>query len=82
MLDEEPAEPSPTVCHAEACAIQDCLRRRNFSETRCAQAIDALYACCARMYDADSSARAIACPQPHLLRLKLQQRAQEQQSKR
>ncbi|KAK9324898.1 hypothetical protein V1517DRAFT_255145 [Lipomyces orientalis] len=70
-------EPSPKVCHAEACAIQDCLRRSGYSERRCSAAIDALYACCKRMYDHDPSARAIACPDPGLLDIKLAQRARE-----
>ncbi|KAK9474959.1 uncharacterized protein V1510DRAFT_360115 [Dipodascopsis tothii] len=72
------AESSPTVCHAEACAIQNCLRRTQYNERRCTAAIDALYACCKKMYEADGEARAIACPQPELLRLKLEQRAREQ----
>ncbi|KAK9235213.1 hypothetical protein V1525DRAFT_410587 [Lipomyces kononenkoae] len=73
-----PSEPSPNVCHAEACAIQDCLRRANYNERRCRSAIDALYACCKKMYDEDGDARAIACPQPDLLKLKLDQRTREE----
>ncbi|KAK9356408.1 hypothetical protein V1523DRAFT_401767 [Lipomyces doorenjongii] len=89
-------EPSPKVCHAEACAIQgiyntafvqavrgifddaiDCLRRTNYNERRCTAAIDSLYACCKKMYEENREARAIACPQPEQLKLKLEQRAKE-----
>ncbi|KAK9245131.1 hypothetical protein V1506DRAFT_539255 [Lipomyces tetrasporus] len=70
-------EPSPKVCHAEACAIQDCLRRTGYNERRCSAAIDALYACCKKMYGQDEGARAIACPEPGLLNIKLEQRARE-----
>ncbi|KAK7202555.1 Cx9C motif-containing protein 4, mitochondrial [Myxozyma melibiosi] len=69
--------PSPTVCHAEACAIQDCLKRANYNESRCTAAIDALYSCCKKMYDENPSARAIACMKPELLELKMDQRRRE-----
>ncbi|KAK9463246.1 uncharacterized protein V1516DRAFT_667254 [Lipomyces oligophaga] len=75
VFDPPPA--SPTVCHAEACAIQDCLRRTNYNESRCTAAIDALYACCKAMYDENPDARAIACVKPDLLKLKLAQRERE-----
>ncbi|KAK9387368.1 hypothetical protein V1515DRAFT_601606 [Lipomyces mesembrius] len=70
-------EPSPKACHAEACAIQDCLRRTNYNERRCTAAIDSLYACCKKMYAENPEARAIACPQPEQLKLKLEQRTKE-----
>ncbi|KAK9467978.1 hypothetical protein V1512DRAFT_236281 [Lipomyces arxii] len=70
-------EPSPKVCHSEACAIQNCLQRFNYNERRCTAAIDALYACCKKMYQDDPDSRAIACPKPDLLELKLEQRARE-----
>ncbi|KAK9456907.1 hypothetical protein V1511DRAFT_495650 [Dipodascopsis uninucleata] len=68
---------SPTKCHPEACAIQNCLQRSQYNERRCTAAIDSLYECCRKMYEQDPSARAIACPKPDLLKLKLEQRAKE-----
>ncbi|KAK9383325.1 uncharacterized protein V2V93DRAFT_364849 [Kockiozyma suomiensis] len=76
-MPSEPKPASPTTCHAEACAIQDCLRRSNYNEARCTSAIDMLYSCCKKMYDADPDARAIACMKPELLELKMDQRRRE-----
>ncbi|KAK9475690.1 hypothetical protein V1514DRAFT_339329 [Lipomyces japonicus] len=71
------AEPSSTVCHKEACAIQNCLQRWRYDESKCTDAIDALYACCSNMYVQDPTARAVACPRPDLLSLKIEQRSQQ-----
>lgn len=62
----------------EQCAIQACLRRNQYNESRCTEVIDALYDCCAAMYQRQGLAeKNVCCPKRPLLELKMKQRAQE-----
>lgn len=62
-------------CKPQACAIQDCLKRRRYDESKCTAAIDALYACCAKFYrEQGRDASSVCCPRADLLELKVQQR--------
>ncbi|PTB47110.1 hypothetical protein M441DRAFT_53785 [Trichoderma asperellum CBS 433.97] len=61
-------------CHPRACAIQDCLVKNNYNETRCQNAVKALYECCEAFYQRyGDDATSPSCPLPKLLRLKIQQ---------
>ncbi|PTB64154.1 hypothetical protein BBK36DRAFT_1135996 [Trichoderma citrinoviride] len=58
-------------CHPRAV---HCLTKNNYNEARCQDAVKALYECCDafyRRYGDDASSP--SCPQPKLLRLKMQQ---------
>ncbi|KAG6136924.1 hypothetical protein E4U22_007544 [Claviceps purpurea] len=60
-------------CRPRACAIQDCLARNNYDDAKCQQVIMALYECCHAFYQRHGDdARTPSCPQPDVLRLKLQ----------
>ncbi|ESA43998.1 DUF1903-domain-containing protein [Neurospora crassa] len=62
-------------CHPRACAIQNCLTRNGFDESKCQKQIDALYECCNAFYEKNSeSASTVSCPKASLLRLKMEQR--------
>ncbi|ODN93583.1 hypothetical protein L198_05452 [Cryptococcus wingfieldii CBS 7118] len=39
------------ACHPEACAIQSCIMKNNYDESRCQKQIEALYRCCSNMYE-------------------------------
>ncbi|PUU82395.1 hypothetical protein B9Z19DRAFT_1017821 [Tuber borchii] len=63
-------------CLPRACAIQDCLRKNNYNESRCTDLIDALYDCCLELYKRDGpGANRTCCPKEGLLKLKIKQRA-------
>ncbi|RPA96949.1 DUF1903-domain-containing protein [Choiromyces venosus 120613-1] len=69
-------------CHPRACAIQDCLVRNNYNESRCTDLIDALYDCCSELYKRDGpGANSTCCPKESLLKLKMKQRAEEKGSR-
>ncbi|PNS18986.1 hypothetical protein CAC42_6081 [Sphaceloma murrayae] len=56
-------------CHARACAIQNCLQKNQFDQSRCEKEIDALYECCNAFYQRDGdTAQNPGCPQASLLR--------------
>ncbi|KAI0899385.1 DUF1903-domain-containing protein [Annulohypoxylon nitens] len=75
-LDSKPA------CHPRACAIQDCLAKNNYNEAKCSRFIDALYECCDAFYRKHGdNATSASCPKASLLRLKLKQRQDEQNSR-
>ncbi|KAH0284464.1 hypothetical protein KCU62_g8258, partial [Aureobasidium sp. EXF-3399] len=64
-------------CHPRACAIQDCIQKNGFDESKCQKQIDALYECCNAFYEKNGdSASTLSCPKAGLLRLKMKQRAQ------
>ncbi|TGZ84471.1 DUF1903-domain-containing protein [Ascodesmis nigricans] len=74
----EKALQSDPPCFPRACAIQSCLRRNQYNEARCTEVIDALYDCCAAMYQREGLAeKNVCCPKRPLLELKMKQRAQE-----
>ncbi|EGO52813.1 hypothetical protein NEUTE1DRAFT_118942 [Neurospora tetrasperma FGSC 2508] len=61
-------------CHPRACAIQNCLTRNGFDESKCQKQIDALYECCNAFYEKNGeSASTVSCPKASLLRLKMEQ---------
>lgn len=63
------------------CAIQTCLQKNNYDESRCTYLIDMLYECCAELYKREGSGakntNTTCCPKESLLRLKMKQRAEE-----
>ncbi|KAK1778836.1 DUF1903-domain-containing protein [Copromyces sp. CBS 386.78] len=62
-------------CHPRACAIQNCLNRNGFDESKCQKLVDALYECCNAFYEKNGdSASTVSCPKANLLRLKMEQR--------
>ncbi|KAK3334783.1 DUF1903-domain-containing protein [Neurospora tetraspora] len=62
-------------CHPRACAIQNCLTRNGFDESKCQKLVDALYECCNAFYEKNGdSASTVSCPKANLLRLKMEQR--------
>ncbi|KAG9547259.1 hypothetical protein KCU77_g21087, partial [Aureobasidium melanogenum] len=64
-------------CHPRACAIQDCIQKNGYDESKCQKQIDALYECCNAFYEKNGdSASTVSCPKAGLLRLKMRQRAQ------
>ncbi|KZZ97988.1 mtcp1 [Ascosphaera apis ARSEF 7405] len=74
-LKEDIATDPP--CHARACAIQNCLNKNGFQESKCQAQVDALYECCKAFYEAKGDdAKTVSCPKPDLLRLKMKQRAE------
>ncbi|EME49552.1 hypothetical protein DOTSEDRAFT_68361 [Dothistroma septosporum NZE10] len=67
---------SDPPCHPQACAIQSCIQKNNYTEERCQAQIDALYACCNLFYKANGDdASTVSCPKANLLRLKMKQRS-------
>ncbi|GEQ69134.1 hypothetical protein JCM33374_g2805 [Metschnikowia sp. JCM 33374] len=64
------------ACKPFACAIQDCLQKNGYNESKCTKAIDELYKCCKQFYeDNGSDAKSVCCPKFNLLQLKLKQRS-------
>ncbi|GFZ50479.1 hypothetical protein JCM24511_08236 [Saitozyma sp. JCM 24511] len=60
---------APQDCQGEACAIQDCLSKHNYSESACQSYVESLYKCCDRMYreaekrgKSPEEAKSTACP--------------------
>ncbi|OBT39457.1 hypothetical protein VE00_10147 [Pseudogymnoascus sp. WSF 3629] len=69
-------------CHPRACAIQNCIQKNNYDESKCKAEIDALYECCNAFYEKyGDAAKTVSCPKANLLRLKMRQLAQEKRSK-
>ncbi|KAA8894087.1 hypothetical protein FN846DRAFT_975990 [Sphaerosporella brunnea] len=65
-------------CFPRACAIQSCLQRNGYNESKCGAEIDALYECCIEMYKHEGLAeKNVCCPKKPLLELKVKQRAAE-----
>ncbi|WOO77841.1 Cx9C motif-containing protein 4, mitochondrial [Vanrija pseudolonga] len=71
-------------CQAEACAIQSCLSKNNYNESRCAAAVKDLYACCAAMYaraeaagEIKEGAKSESCPIPSVVARKMKQFGKE-----
>ncbi|RLN48840.1 hypothetical protein BBJ28_00003129 [Nothophytophthora sp. Chile5] len=50
------------VCKKQACAIQFCLQRRNYQESKCADVIKRYYDCCAAATRADQENASAAAP--------------------
>ncbi|CUM46887.1 Cx9C motif-containing protein 4, mitochondrial [Debaryomyces fabryi] len=62
-------------CHPEACAIQDCIQKNNYNESKCSKLIDNLYLCCKKYYEQNGTDKqTTCCPKFNLLQLKLKQR--------
>lgn len=61
------------------CAIQTCLQKHNYDESRCTHLIDALYGCCAEFYkrEGPGAKNTTCCPKEGLLKLKMKQREEE-----
>jgi hypothetical protein len=60
------------------CAIQNCLQKNGYDESKCAAQIDALYECCTEMYKREGLAeKNVCCPKESLLRLKIKQRTED-----
>jgi hypothetical protein len=60
------------------CAIQNCLQRNGYDESKCGAEIDALYECCTEMYKREGLAeKNVCCPKQSLLEFKVKQRAAE-----
>ncbi|KAG9639599.1 hypothetical protein KCU95_g10559, partial [Aureobasidium melanogenum] len=56
-------------CHPRACAIQDCIQKNGYDESKCQKQIDALYECCNAFYEKNGdSASTVSCPKAGLLR--------------
>ncbi|KAK7988016.1 37S ribosomal protein rsm25 [Apiospora arundinis] len=71
---EEDLKASPP-CHPRACAIQNCLTKNNYNESKCQELVDALYECCDAFYrKKGDDATSASCPKADLLRLKMKQR--------
>ncbi|RPB28229.1 DUF1903-domain-containing protein [Terfezia boudieri ATCC MYA-4762] len=65
-------------CLPRACAIQDCLLKNQYNESKCSHLIDALYECCAEFYRRrGKAAKSVCCPSESLLQLKISQRRKE-----
>ncbi|KAK3833663.1 MAG: p8 MTCP-1 [Linnemannia gamsii] len=47
-------------CHKQACAIQACLTKNNYQESRCQNVIEQLQKCCQDLIDAGGSSP--SCP--------------------
>ncbi|EGW33199.1 uncharacterized protein SPAPADRAFT_60529 [Spathaspora passalidarum NRRL Y-27907] len=64
------------TCKSNACAIQDCLLRNGYNESKCTKYIDELYLCCKQFYQENGpEASSVCCPKFNLLQLKLKQRS-------
>ncbi|EWC44360.1 hypothetical protein DRE_01186 [Drechslerella stenobrocha 248] len=75
-IDEAIRQDPP--CYSKACAIQSCIQKNQFDESKCQGQIDALYACCAEFYrQKGADAKSVSCPKPNLLDLKIRQRKEE-----
>ncbi|KAK3810099.1 MAG: DUF1903-domain-containing protein [Benniella sp.] len=56
-----PSQSTPDQpCHKEACAIQACLTKNNYQESRCRDVIEKLEKCCQALIDAGGSSP--SCP--------------------
>lgn len=64
------------TCKPQACAIQNCLMKNGYNESKCSRYIDELYKCCKTFYETNGSeASSVCCPKFKLLQLKLKQRS-------
>lgn len=62
-------------CLPQACAIQNCLEKNGYNESKCTKVIDELYLCCKKFYDDNGGTElTTCCPKVLLLKLKLEQR--------
>ncbi|RPA77888.1 DUF1903-domain-containing protein [Ascobolus immersus RN42] len=67
-------------CYPRACAIQSCIQKNNYDESKCSKQIDRLYECCSAFYARNGSdAKSVCCPLESLLKLKIQQREEEKE---
>ncbi|KAF2484374.1 hypothetical protein BDY17DRAFT_295526 [Neohortaea acidophila] len=77
MPDIEKSLKHETPCHPLACALQDCVQKNNFDQSKCEKQIDELYECCRRFYERNGDeASVVSCPKASLLRLKMKQRSE------
>ncbi|ORY24595.1 hypothetical protein BCR39DRAFT_500027 [Naematelia encephala] len=70
----------PQDCQAEACAIQTCLSKNNYQQSKCDNLVESLYKCCDKMYRAaDKEGKDVgdtgstACPLRSVVTRKLKQ---------
>lgn len=61
-------------CKLQACAIQNCLTKNGYNESKCTEVIDQLYLCCKQYYEENGNQQTTCCPTIKLLDLKLSQR--------
>ncbi|SPO28109.1 related to Cx9C motif-containing protein 4, mitochondrial [Ustilago trichophora] len=72
----DPSHPNP--CYPRACAIQSCLQRSGFDQSRCEHLIDDLYRCCAKFYQQrGKDAEADSCPIPSVVERRIRKMEQE-----
>ncbi|MCH0629535.1 hypothetical protein JNB11_06140 [Kocuria palustris] len=65
---------SSDPCLPQACAIQRCLEKNGYNESKCSKVIDALYLCCKTFYEENGTDQTTCCPKIEKLQLKLKQR--------
>ncbi|KIS68208.1 uncharacterized protein UMAG_03788 [Mycosarcoma maydis] len=66
----DPDHPNP--CYPRACAIQSCLQKSGFDQSRCESLIDDLYRCCAKFYQQrGNDAEADSCPIPTVVQRRI-----------
>lgn len=68
-------------CHAKACAIQTCLQKNSYDESKCTDKVLALYECCWKLQQ-ESQQTSVSCPKPSLLKLKMQQIREEERKEK
>lgn len=74
-MSEQEIDADKNECKPFACAIQDCLQKNGYNESKCTKVIDELYKCCKKFYEQNGpEAQSVCCPKFNLLQLKLKQR--------
>lgn len=74
--DLEPDHPNP--CYPRACAIQSCLQKSGFDQSKCENLVDDLYRCCAQFYrQRGPEAEADSCPIPSVVDRRMKKMEQE-----
>ncbi|KAG0304545.1 Cx9C motif-containing protein 4, mitochondrial [Dissophora globulifera] len=60
MAASKPSSDTTQPCHKQACAIQSCLTKNNYQESRCQDVITQLEQCCQALIEAGGSSP--SCP--------------------
>lgn len=72
----DPEYPNP--CYPRACAIQSCLQKSGFDQSKCEGLIDDLYRCCAKFYQQrGTDAEADSCPIPSVVERRIKRMESE-----